>query len=132
MPEYDKETIEKLIDGKLSWPEVKRIMSAFKDPDRFDKYINILQERVSWKDRILFPLALHLCIVQKKDGSRVTKCDCGFEFGDYQKNWKMQALIYVRDTEEKLREVYPPMMHSEPTWQVLREYYCPDARPSWR
>jgi acetone carboxylase gamma subunit len=24
-----------------------------------------------------------------------------------------------------LQEVYPPMMHSDPEWMVLREFYCP-------
>ncbi|MBU4175754.1 MAG: acetone carboxylase subunit gamma [Actinobacteria bacterium] len=128
MPEYERETIEKLIDGKLSWPEVKGIMSAYKDPDRFDKYIAILQDRVPWEDRILLPLGLHLYIVEKEDGERVVRCDCGHEFGDYRENWKLEALIYVRDTEEKLQEVYPPLMHSDPEWIVLREYYCPGCR----
>jgi len=128
MPEYEKETLEKLIDGKLSWPEVKNIMSSFKDPDRFDKYVEILQERVPWDDRILLPLGLHLYIVEKEDGPRVVKCDCGHEFGDYHENWKLEALVHVRDTEEKLQEVYPPLMHSNPEWVVLREYYCPGCK----
>ncbi len=128
MPEYDKETIEKLVDGKLSWPELKRMMSSFKDPGRFDKYIQVLQEKVSWDDRILLPIGLHLYIVEKSDGSRVVKCDCGFEFGDYRENWKLQALIYVRDTEEKMQEIYPPLMHADPEWVVLREYYCPRCK----
>jgi len=128
MPDYDKETLEKLIDGKLSWTEVKRIMGAFKDPDRFDKIVEILQARVAWDDRILLPLGLHLYIVQKADGPRVVKCDCGFEFGDYKQNWKLEALVHVRDTEEKLREIYPRLMHSDPKWVVLREYYCPGCK----
>jgi acetone carboxylase gamma subunit len=128
MPEYDKATLEKLIDGKLSWPEIKNIMSSFKDPDRFDKYVDILQGRVEWDDRILLPLAAHLYIVQKPDGSRVVKCDCGYEFGDYHSNWKLEALIHVRDTEDLLQEVYPPMMHSNPQWIILREYYCPGCK----
>jgi len=128
MPSYDRETLEMLIDGKLSWQEVRAIMGSFKDPDRFDKIIEILQDRVEWDDRILLPLALHLYIVQKPDGSRVVKCDCGYEFGDWRQNWKLEALIYVRDTEEKLQEIYPPMMHSNPEWIQLREYYCPRCR----
>ena len=125
MPSYDRETIEKLIDGKLAWGEVKGIMSSFKDPERFDKYVEILQERVTWEERILLPLALHLYVVEKADGSRVVKCDCGHEFGDYRENWKMAANVFVRDTDEKLQELYPPLMHSDPRWIVLREYYCP-------
>jgi acetone carboxylase, gamma subunit len=128
MTEYDLATLEQLIDGKLPWNEVKGIMSSFKDPDRFDKVVQILQGRVPWKERILLPLALHLYIVQRQDGSRVVKCDCGFEFGDYHENWKMQALVYVRDTEEKLQEIYPPLMHSDPEMVVLREFFCPGCR----
>jgi acetone carboxylase, gamma subunit len=128
MPEYEKGTLEKLMDGKLSWHETKSIMSSFKDPDRFDKYVQILQDRVPWDEKILLPLALNLNIVQKADGERVVKCDCGHEFGDYRENWKLSALIYVRDSEEKLQEVYPPLMHSNPNWIVLREYYCPGCR----
>jgi acetone carboxylase gamma subunit len=120
MPSYDRETIEKLIDGKLSWGDVKGIMSSFKDPERFDKYVEILQERVPWEERILLPLALHLYVVEKADGSRVVKCDCGHEFGDYRENWKMAANVFVRDTDEKLQELYPPLMHSDPRWIVLR------------
>jgi len=128
MPEYDLKTLEKLMDGELPWSEVKGIMSSFKDPDRFDKVVSILQGRVPWEDRILLPLAPHLYIVEKEDGSRVVKCDCGHEFGDYHENWKLQALVYVRDTEEKLQEIYPPMMHSDPELVVLREYFCPGCK----
>ena len=128
MPEYDLSTLEQLIDGKLPWNEVKGIMSSFKDPDRFDKVVQILQGRVPWEDRILLPLSPHLYIVEKEDGSRVVKCDCGYEFGDYHQNWKMQALIYVRDSEEQMQEVYPPLMHSDPEMVTLREYFCPGCK----
>ena len=128
MPDYDKETLAKLLDGELPWPEVKRIMSAFKDPDRFDKVLSILQERAAWPERILLPLGLHLYIVERGDGARVVKCDCGHEFGDYKRNWKLEALVYVRDTEEAMREIYPPLMHADPRWIVLREYYCPGCK----
>lgn len=125
MPEYDKKTLEDLIDGKLPFFQVKNIMSAYKDSDRFVKYLQILQERVAWDDKILLPYGLHLYIVEKKDGSRLVKCDCGHEFGDYKKNWKLSALINVRDTEDKMNQVYPQQMGSDPNWMVLREYFCP-------
>ncbi len=128
MPEYDKGTLEKLIDGKLAWHEVKNMMSAFKDPGRFDKYVEILQGRVPWDDRILLPLQPHLFIVEKPDKRRVVKCDCGHEFGDYRENWKLNALVYVRDSEESMQEIYPPLMHSNPDWIQLREYYCPGCK----
>jgi acetone carboxylase gamma subunit len=66
-----------------------------------------------------------LYVVLKKDGSRVIKCDCGYEFGDYRENWKLNALVYVRDDEEKMAELYPRLLAPDPEWQVIREYYCP-------
>ena len=39
--------------------------------------------------------------------------------------WKLHAAIYVRDTEEAMTEVYPPLMAPDTQWQVYREYYCP-------
>ena len=125
MSVYDRRTIDNLINGKLAREKLLEMMRNFKDPDRFDKYLAILQERVPWEDKILLPYGLHLFIVRKPEGSRVMKCDCGYEFGDYRRNWKLNALIYIRDSEEKLREIYPKLMYSDPEWMVLREYYCP-------
>ena len=122
---YDLKTIEALIDGKLPWRDVKNIMSSFKDKDRFQKYVQVLQSRVPWPEKILLPYGLKLYIVEKEDKSRVVKCDCGHEFGDYKKNWKLAASIFVRDTKEKMTEIYPEMLAAETDWMELREYYCP-------
>jgi acetone carboxylase gamma subunit len=122
---YDLKTIEALVDGKLPWRNLKGIMSAFKDKDRFEKYLQVMQSKVTWSDKILLPYGLHLSIVEKADKSRVVKCDCGHEFGDYKENWKLHANIFVRDTKEKLAEIYPTMMAADPDWMELREYYCP-------
>lgn len=123
--EYSKKEIEDLIDGKLPFSRIHRMLSNFKDPDRFDLYIEILQERVSWDELILLPYGLHLYIVKKQDGRRIVKCDCGHEFGDYQENWKLNASIRIRNTDEELQEIYPEMMHCDPEWMELREYFCP-------
>lgn len=123
--EYTRKQLEDLIDGKLRFKDLHSMMSSFKDPDRFDRMIEILQGRVAWKDEILLPFGVHLFIVRKPGGERVVKCDCGREFGDYRENWKLQASIFVRDTEELYREVYPELMHALPEWMELREYYCP-------
>ena len=121
-----KETLKVLIEGGLPWPDVKEIMSAtVKDSDRFGKYIEILQERVPWDDKILLPIGLHLFIVEKGDGERVVKCECDYEFGDYRVNWKLRALIYVRDNEEKLDEIYPGLWKPSPEIWEIREFYCP-------
>ncbi|MAF47623.1 MAG: acetone carboxylase subunit gamma [Rhodospirillales bacterium] len=125
MTEYTKDTIADLVDGKLSWAHLKEMMTNFKDPDRFDIYLAVLQERVPWKEKILLPLGPHLFVVRKDDGSLVTKSTSGHEFGDYRENWKLKARIYVRDTDEAYREIYPEMMHADPEWMELREYYDP-------
>ena len=121
---YSKRDLEDLYDGKLPWPKVKEIMSRPKDDDRFDKYIEILQERVLWSERILLPINEHLYVVEK-EGDRIVKCDCGHEFGNYQENWKLKASIHVRNTDDKLQEIYPQMMHCYPEYMELREYFCP-------
>ena len=59
---------------------------------------------------------------------RGIKCDCGHEFCDYRENWKLEALINVRDTVESLREIYPDKMHGDPEWNSLREYFCPGCK----
>lgn len=125
MSKYDKQTIEELIDGTIDFFKLKEMLSSFKDPERFETYLGILQERVPWDDRILLPVGLHLYIVQKNSGERIVKCDCGHEFCDCRDNWKLHALIYVRDTEQKLEELYPKLLAPDPEWQVIREYYCP-------
>lgn len=125
MPAYPRETIRDLVDGTLPWPGLKAMMSGFKDPDRFDTYLAVLQEQVPWDDRILLPLGPHLFIVATPDGRRVTKSRSGAELGDYRENWKLAARVYVRRTEEELRAVYPAFMHATPGWMELREYYDP-------
>lgn len=127
MAKYDKKTIEELVDGSIEFFKLKEMLSGFKDPERFDLYMEILQERVPWKEKILLPAGLHLYIVAKEDGERVIKCDCGHEFCEASDNWKLHALVYVRDTEEKLEEIYPKLLAPDPAWQVIREYYCPSC-----
>ena len=124
MAGYDESEIEKLVDGKLPWTRVQEIMKDAKDPDRIEKWIGILQKRVPWKDRILLPLTPCLFIVQK-GRDRIVKCRCGQEFGDYRANWKLGALIYVRETEASLREVYRGSEQPDPAWVQIREYSCP-------
>ena len=122
--EYSKEDLRDLFEGRLAWEKVMSIMSKPKDDDRFEKYIEILQERVPWSDRILMPLGEHLSVVEK-DEDRLVKCDCGHEFGDWRKNWKLSALIFVRDRKETMEEVYPGFKSPDPSLCEIREFYCP-------
>lgn len=124
MSSYSKEVIRDLAAGTLPWPQTKRIMSAYKDEDRFFKIISVYQDRVSWKERILLPVGDYLFIVQGNKG-RVTKCECGHEFGNYKKNWKLQANISVRNTKKALRELYPNNDIPNPEWMEIREFLCP-------
>ena len=128
MPEvsYPKEVIKDLIEAKLPWERAKWIISGYKDEDRFDKYVEILQEKVPWQEKILLPLTDELYIVER-DKERVVKCSCGYEFGDYRENWKLQASIHVRDSEEEIKELYPSTYPSRPDPELceIREYYCP-------
>jgi acetone carboxylase gamma subunit len=120
----DRRVVEDLIDGRLSWPQLKEIIVHPKDPARFQVIMEVLRERLGWQEPVLLPLAEHLYVVQKGT-ERVVRCDCGCEFGDYRENWKTKARVFVRDDESLLREIYPQMMHSDPQWMVLREFYCP-------
>lgn len=124
MSDYEISEIEALVDGQLPWTRVQEIMKSPKDAARFHQWVQILQGRVAWPERILLPLTPHLFIVEKGQ-ERVVKCNCGHEFGDYRVNWKLSALIYVRDTEEALREIYRGWELPDANWIQLREYYCP-------
>ncbi|MCB1379269.1 MAG: acetone carboxylase subunit gamma [Alphaproteobacteria bacterium] len=126
MTSYSKDVIRDLMAGQLPWHQTKRIMSAYKDEDRFFKAIEVLQDRVDWDDRILLPISDHLFIVQARKGC-VTKCECGHEFGDYRKNWKLKANIHVRNTEKSLREIYPSSDIPDPAWMEIREFLCPSC-----
>lgn len=136
---YDHKVINELVEGSLEWYQLKQMMSDYKDSTRFEVYREVMQNRVKWEDPIILPLGLHLYIVAKENDDRIVKCDCGHEFCDYKDNWKLHANIFVRDTEEKMNQVYPVLLAPDPEWQVLREYYCPscasllevEAVPPW-
>ncbi len=128
MSVYTKEQVNYLVEGKLDWNTTMRMLATPKDQDRFRLYIEVLQTKVPWDDRIILPLGPHLFIAQAKKTKRwVTKCGCGHEFGDYRENWKLNAVVFVRDTAEAMHEVYPRLMAPDTQWQVYREYYCPEC-----
>lgn len=119
-----KETLRDLIEGRLPWSVTRSIISGHKDEDRFEKYVEVLQEKVPWPERILLPLSDELFIVQKGK-ERIVKCGCGHEFGDYRVNWKLEALIHVRESKEEMEELYPYPGAPEADYCEVREYYCP-------
>ena len=122
-----KDNFQRLIEGKLPWEAVKQVIrDTEEDPNRFQKYIEILQERVPWDDKTLLRISDHLYIVSKDDGQRVVKCDCGQELGDYRINWKLGCRVYARRTDEELAEVVTIAEARHNTELVeMREFYCP-------
>jgi acetone carboxylase gamma subunit len=121
---HPRELIRDLVERKLDWRQLKEIQSGEKDPDRFDKYLSVLQERVPWKETILLPIHDHLFIVAK-EGRAITKTLCGQELGDWRENWKLRTRIRVRRTREELLEVYAENVTIDPTIVELREFVCP-------
>ena len=122
---WSDEIIKRLAEGTLDSDALLELQRAAKDEDRFERIIKAEQERVPWNDKIILCLQEHLYIVEKSNGDRIVKCTCGYEFGDYKQNWKESALVYVRDTEEKLEEIYRGPRKPDPNWVILREFYCP-------
>jgi acetone carboxylase gamma subunit len=124
----ERETLEAMLDERLSRREVKVIQSGYKDPDRFDKWVSILSERVEWDDPIVLPLGEALYVVRRRsDGELVVRSEAGHDFCRFDENWKMHAVVFVRDSDELLGEVYPKMAHCDPEWMELREFYCPGS-----
>lgn len=124
MSTLSRQELAALFDGRQPWDETRQIISQPKDDDRFQRSLEVLQERVDWSEKILLPLTDHLYIVQR-GGDRIVKCDCGHEYGDWRKNWKLSALILVRDDDASLREIYPGERQPDPALCEIREYICP-------
>lgn len=127
MTTYDRKALQALKDGTIDFDQMKEMQSSHKDPNRFLEMLAIAQESVPWDDKILIPYAENLYVVEKPDKSRIVKCHCGHEFGPVERNWKLEAVIYVRDTEEKMQEIYPKMLAADPEWMELREFFCPSC-----
>ncbi len=121
-----KETLADLLDEKLSRRAVKDIQSGIKDPDRFEKWLQLLQARVDYDDPIVLPYGEGMNIVRRRsDGELVIRTDAGADLCRWDQNWKMHVPMFVRDSDELYEEVYPKLGHPEGEWQELREYYCP-------
>ena len=123
---YTRTKIADLIDGTIDDDTLHQMLSTPKDPERFATYVEILQERMPWGDRIVLPLGPKLYIVQLKTSKEwKIRCECGHDFCGWRENWKLHAHIHVRDSAAKMEEIYPKLMTPSTDWQVLREYYCP-------
>ena len=124
--EVNERLVERMVADDLAWEEWRQLLKLpRKDADRIHKYLKVLQRRLGFAEPILLRIADHLYIVRAAAG-RVVKCDCGHVFGDYRVNWKIAALVHVRETAESIAEVYRRENFApEPGWSEVREYYCP-------
>lgn len=122
MSQYPRELIADLLAARMSSEDLERLQRQEKDPDRLEKVLSVEQERLGWEDPIILCLQEHLFIVQRSDGARVVRCDCGQEFGDCRRNWKEAALVRERDQPG---DVYRGPRMADPDWTILREFYCP-------
>jgi N-methylhydantoinase B/oxoprolinase/acetone carboxylase alpha subunit/acetone carboxylase gamma subunit len=121
-----KELLADLLDEKLSRRTVRDIQSGMKDPHRFDLWLELLQERVPYGDPIVLPFGEGLNIVRRRgDRELVIRTDAGADLCRWNENWKMHALVFVRDTDDLYEEIYPRLAYPEGAWMELREYYCP-------
>ena len=124
-----KALIKQLVDGTIDKDNSTRLLKMDrKDKDRFFNYIAVLQEQARWDDRILMRLGDKVYIVINAERQRIVKCECGHEFCDYRKNWKLQCKIRTRRTLDEMQQVYDlaPAV-PEPGWQEIREFFCPSC-----
>lgn len=120
------EEVEALLEGELDWSRTKELVSGYKDPDRFEKVVDVFQDRVEFDEEILLPLSNKLFIV-KNDGTFPVHCECGEELvDDYRKNWKLGALVNIAG-EEKLQELYLEEGRPDPRYCEIREFICPSC-----
>ena len=68
MSVYTQEQVNYLVEGKLDWDTTMRMLSMPKDHDRFRMYLNALQSKLPWDDKIILPISLHLYVAQNKAG----------------------------------------------------------------
>lgn len=123
MSQYSKEMIAGLLAGTLSSDEIQGLQRQDKDPDRFEKILEVEQERLGWEEPILICLQESLYVVETQDGKRIVRCECGHEFGNYRENWKESAVVYERNPKDG--RVYVGPRAADPAWNMLREFYCP-------
>jgi N-methylhydantoinase B/acetone carboxylase alpha subunit len=126
----ERDTLAAMLDERLSRKEIKDIQSGFKDPDRFDKWISILQARV--------PTTIRSCCrwggAERRRGADglVVRCDCGHDFCPPHRNWKMEAAIFVRDDEDTMAEIFPKFAGGDPSGSRSASSTARRARGSWR
>lgn len=122
----ERATLERLLDGDVASDELRdEVLPDPKDPDRFSRVREILQDRLGWSDPVLVPLNDHLYAVGTDQGRRV-RAACGEDLGPLGENWKEACLVRVREDEDEFLQLYPEWQTPHPDWAFqLREWICP-------
>ena len=92
------------------------------DLERFEKWLAVLSDRVPYDEEIVLPMGEGLNVVRSAStGELVVRCDCGHDFCAPDRNWKMEALIFVRDDPDSMGEIYPGFAGPDTDWSELRK-----------
>ena len=130
----DEETLEATCSTRSSrGREVKDIQSGIKDPDRFDKWVALLQERVAYDDPIVLPLG---------EGAEHRAPALGWRAGHPQRRrprllplrreLEDARAVFVRDTDELLRRGLPEDGPLRSRVDGAARVLLPDVRPPAR
>ena len=127
MTSYSQEVISDLVEGRLPWHQTKRIMSAYKDEDRFFSLSRGAPEAGRLEGTHPAADRQHLFIVQS-GRRRITKCECGHDFGDYRKNWKLAAHHPRPQHQEGVARNLSEQRHSRSAMDGNPRIHLPDLR----
>jgi len=123
----DAGLLRQLMSGRLSWDVIEKILRAPKTLDRFAQYMAAVAPDIRVTGKPLLRLNEYLYIVGHDTGIPTVQCGrCGYDFGDYRVNWKLNSDVYVRRSKEEFLEIYRyEEVIPEENYAEIREYYCP-------
>ena len=101
---------------------------ATRTPDRFDKWLAVLQERVPYDDPIVLPLRRGPEHRALRRATCVIRCDCGHDFCDHDATTgSSRPWCTCATATRPCARSTPRMAHADPAWNELREFYCPSC-----
>lgn len=122
--QWPDQTLRDLARGQLDSDAVQVVQSTSKDPTRFGR-VRELERSLRGEPDLVLPLQEHLALVRVGQEIRV-RCDCGFDFGQHTRNWKLSALVFERDPQDG--QILPAVRSADSDWMMLREFYCPGCQ----
>ena len=127
----DKDTLRDLVDEKLPRGQVRAIQSGYKDADRFDKYVAILQEQVQLgrPDRAAVRRApVHRRQARRGELRRSSHATAATSSATTARTGSSRRSSTCARPSRSCARSIPDKMHGDPEWNVLREYFCPGCR----